>query len=117
MSNLQLELPGSDRAMLRTLVHAMDQQISALSSHASAEAYQTAASALAASWAELGKLLALGEADPLRECPRCQHFGMRAASRCGYCWMELSPLPSEGADEPAVHGASAQANPSAPPQP
>lgn len=111
MSNLQLELPGSDQAMLRAVVNAIDQQISSLPSHATVDAYRTAASALATSWAELGKLLALGEAAPLRECPRCKRLGMHAASRCGYCWVDLSPLPPQSGDQPgASQTAGAPAN-------
>jgi hypothetical protein len=47
--------------------------------------------ALLASWAALVDLLALGPEPEVRECPACRHIGMRAASRCGYCWTELSP--------------------------
>jgi hypothetical protein len=49
---------------------------------------------LRAAWSELVEVLALGPAPETRECPRCHKIGMRAASRCGYCWIALEPLPS-----------------------
>jgi len=47
-----------------------------------------------AAWTELVALLALGSAPETRECPACHEIGMRAASRCGRCWVELEPLPA-----------------------
>jgi hypothetical protein len=55
---------------------------------------------LRAAWVELVDALALGPAPETRECPSCHRIGMRAASRCGFCWVALEPLPprtSEGA--------------------
>lgn len=100
---MHLELPGSERALLRASTVVIDQQISRLSKSLSIEEYRAATEALLASWAGLVQLLALGQAAELRECPSCRHFGMRAATRCGYCWAELSPLPSapDGATTPA----------------
>jgi hypothetical protein len=46
-----------------------------------------------AAWTELVALLALGDAPATRECPVCHGIGMRAASRCGRCWVALEPLP------------------------
>jgi hypothetical protein len=42
---------------------------------------------------ELVTVLALGPAPETRVCPACNCIGMRAASRCGYCWVALEPLP------------------------
>ena len=53
--------------------------------------------ALAAAWAELVSLLALGPQPETRECPKCHSTGMRAASRCGNCWTALAPLPASPA--------------------
>lgn len=44
-------------------------------------------------WAELVEALALGPEPELRDCPVCGRSGMRAATRCGYCWAKLVPLP------------------------
>jgi len=52
-------------------------------------------------WTELIGLLALGPAPETRECPKCHGVGRRAASRCGFCWSSLEPLPvqSDGAPQ------------------
>ncbi len=46
---------------------------------------------LVASWGRLVDFLALGPAPELRDCPYCGRVGMRAATRCGYCWKKLDP--------------------------
>jgi hypothetical protein len=46
---------------------------------------------LLASWNDLVEQLALGPEPEVRECPVCRHIGMRAATRCGYCWTKLTP--------------------------
>jgi hypothetical protein len=53
------------------------------------------------SWAELVELLALGPVPEMRECSVCKHMGMRAATRCGFCWTALSPL-AHGRNEQAA---------------
>ena len=50
-----------------------------------------APSPLRAAWAELVEVLALGPAPLTRVCPNCGGIGMRAASRCGNCWVALAP--------------------------
>jgi len=49
---------------------------------------------LRAAWDDLVSVLALGPAPQTRQCPNCQGTGMRAASRCGFCWAALAPLPA-----------------------
>lgn len=49
--------------------------------------------ALRSAWTELVGVLALGPAPETRECPACHAIGMRAASRCGQCWIALEKLP------------------------
>ena len=44
-------------------------------------------------WATFVTVLALGPAPATRVCPSCKRVGMKAASRCGYCWSHLDPLP------------------------
>jgi len=46
---------------------------------------------LAGAWAQVVKVLSLGPAPDLRDCPHCGSPGMRAASRCGRCWSSLVP--------------------------
>lgn len=52
---------------------------------------------LRASWGQLVGALALDRLSELRACPICEHVGMRAATRCSYCWTKLVPPPSESA--------------------
>jgi hypothetical protein len=47
-------------------------------------------------WGRLVDALALGPAPELRNCPHCGAEGMRAATRCGNCWADLTP-PAPGA--------------------
>lgn len=108
MSNVHLALPGSERAQLRALVATIEDEIRSLAGHPNVEDYRAAADKLAATWAELEKLLALGQAAELRECPRCKHLGMREATRCGYCFLKLPPLPlsSAGTSDGGVEAAA-----------
>lgn len=92
MSNVHLELPGSDRAVLRSLVEAVELQIASLSKDPALEASRASITQLSARWAELVSQLSLGQAAELRACPRCKRLGMQAATRCGYCWMELDQI-------------------------
>jgi hypothetical protein len=70
-------------ATMRTLVAVIDREL----------AGATAAGELRVAWDRLVEILALGAAPELRECPSCHNTGMRAASRCMYCWSSLAPLP------------------------
>jgi hypothetical protein len=79
----------SERATLRIVVTDIERELSCLGRQASATEHQTAIGALTLSWARLVELLALGLAPELRQCPRCGHSGMRAATRCGQCWSAL----------------------------
>jgi hypothetical protein len=69
---------------LRSIITDVNREIAALSPQAT--------TALAASFAELVKLLALGPAPELRQCPTCQRTVMRAATLCGHCWAKLPAL-------------------------
>ena len=77
----------ASRSRLRALVAAMDREISRLPNEG-----REPTSGLGASWADLVAELALGPEPQVRECPVCKHIGMRAATRCGYCWTPLSLL-------------------------
>jgi len=69
---------------LRDIVAVIDQEI----------VHTPPTPALRAAWTELVKVLALGPAPQMRECPTCHGVGMRAASRCSHCWTTLEPLPA-----------------------
>jgi hypothetical protein len=66
---------------MRALVVVMDREI----------ALGAPTAQLRDAWARLVTVLALGPAPELRSCPRCNEVGMRAASRCGRCWLVLPP--------------------------
>jgi len=53
---------------------------------------------LLTAWRELLDKLDLGPPPQLRSCPVCGQSGMRAATRCGYCWSTLEPLAEQGAE-------------------
>jgi hypothetical protein len=55
----------------------------------------TSVDELRASWATLLLLLALPPPPITRLCPRCRQTVMRAATRCGYCWLGLEPPVAE----------------------
>jgi hypothetical protein len=48
---------------------------------------------LRAAWNQLVEVLGLGSAPEQRACPTCNNVGMRAATRCMFCWSRLQPLP------------------------
>jgi len=77
----------------RSVVERIGREIADLSKVLTTEGSAPAVGRLAASWAELVDLLALGPAPELRECPGCGHTGMSAATLCGYCWTRLTPPP------------------------
>jgi hypothetical protein len=79
---------------LRTACAAMGEAVSQLP----ATNGPAAEEALRARWAELVELLALGPSRELRECPACGRFGMRDATRCGYCWTALESLDTTDGD-------------------
>lgn len=65
---------------------------------------------LESAWAALVEELSSSTSHaPLqRVCPSCGHSGMRDATRCGYCWEKLAPLPQialadSGPGEGAAH--------------
>lgn len=47
---------------------------------------------LRSAWDGLVAALDLRPPPELRICPSCGHSGMRAATRCGHCWVALTPL-------------------------
>lgn len=76
-------------ADLRHVVEALDCEMTRLLAGGGPAGADTTAVLLR--WAELVELLALGPAPQLLACPSCGALGMRAASRCGYCWRKLEP--------------------------
>ena len=82
---------------LRAAVASLDHEIDRLANRSATAGDETTA-ALLTSWREFVKMLDLGPPPRLRVCPVCGHTGMRAATRCGYCWSKLAALPEEAAE-------------------
>jgi hypothetical protein len=78
-----------DAAMLEAAVEKVDRAIEGVSS-----GYPESRSALHIAWGQLVHLLAPEPERATRQCPRCDNLGMREATRCGYCWLKLVPLPA-----------------------
>jgi hypothetical protein len=88
-------------ASLRPVVAAIDREMSRLTDGTLSEG-RTGFGELLESWAELVKLMALGPAPEMRECPACGHRGTRAATRCGFCWTPLTPLAHAAGEQAAA---------------
>jgi hypothetical protein len=86
----------SERVTLRIIVSDIERELSCLAREAPPAEHRSAIGDLTASWARLVQLLALGVAPELRQCPRCGTSGMRAATRCGHCWVALPMGASNG---------------------
>jgi hypothetical protein len=82
-----------DRAFYREIVATIEGQLSRLAQQATTADARVAAVGLRASWSRLVDLIDIEAAPAMRACPVCGRSGMLAATRCGYCWTTLSPLP------------------------
>jgi hypothetical protein len=87
----QNHLSDLERARLRVLVSVIDRKLAGGKLSDGERPRQT--DELTASWDEVVRLLALGRAPEIRDCPTCGNVGMRAARLCGYCWEKLPSLP------------------------
>jgi ribosomal protein S27AE len=92
MREAPFEPSESERVKLRVVVSDIERDLACLASAAPPAEHRLAIDALTASWASLVELMALGIAPEQRQCPRCGNSGMRAATRCGYCWSALDPV-------------------------
>lgn len=79
-----MSISYGDKAVttLRTLVAKIESEL----------ASATPAEALRAAWTEMVEILALGPPPELRQCATCGNSGLRAATRCMYCWSSLPLL-------------------------
>jgi len=78
-----------DSANLQPAIDKVELAIEGISS-----GFPESRSALHIAWGQLVHLLAPEPARATRECPRCGEAGMRDATRCGYCWLKLVPMPA-----------------------
>ena len=107
MSSPRFAVPDAARSRLRATIATIEREMARLppdegAGHGPANGLSAWADdggqgpphgVLRAAWADLVDQLALGPEPELRECPFCQHVGMRAATRCGHCWKRLTPPP------------------------
>ena len=84
-------LPDAERSRLRALVATIEHELAALSQKGGSAQMPPANELLLSSWAALVAQLALGPEPEVRQCPVCKNFGMKAATRCGFCWAKLTP--------------------------
>jgi hypothetical protein len=75
--------PDPERARMRAAVAAVELALGEVSSNPPEPVREA--------WNRLVRLLALGPAPALRACPSCGRMGMREATRCGSCWVSLTP--------------------------
>ena len=78
-----------DSANLQVAVDKVEHAIEGVSS-----GFPESRSALHIAWGHLVHLLGPEPARETRNCPRCGNAGMRDATRCGYCWLKLVPMPA-----------------------
>lgn len=87
------------RTRLRTLIGAVDHQLTA----------SDAAAPVRAAFTALVDALALGPEPAMRACPSCGAPCRADAQRCGSCWKPLTPMPAAKAAPDAAPDASASA--------
>jgi hypothetical protein len=100
MNSQQSKVPDAARSYLRSVVMAVDFEMSHLEQGGTGESHVTT-DQLKENWKELVTLLALGPEPGYRECPSCHNIGMRLATRCRFCWIKLPPFysPPEALDK------------------
>ena len=81
----------TDASTIHEKVALVANQLAALTLLLQSEESKEAAAALNGSWARFVEHLDLPPASETRECPRCRHVVMIAATLCGYCWVRLTP--------------------------
>jgi len=63
----------------------------------------------AADWQDVRAALEHEQPRPTRPCPYCSELGMPDATRCGYCWRALTPLPGSPPQGVRARSGSGQA--------
>jgi hypothetical protein len=92
MNRAQFAVSEEGRTRVRMAVVAIGRQMTCLCQVDTVANHRAATSDLASSWAGLVELLAVERAPEVRECPICRNICRRTATRCGYCWNNLSPV-------------------------
>jgi hypothetical protein len=81
--------PDQRREQLRSIVGDLDRELTAVTSEG--KTGSAALEVLHGRWRALVDALDLGPSPETRTCPRCGATGMRMATRCGHCWVQLAP--------------------------
>ena len=85
MNSSHFSVQAGARSRLRAVLAKIEGEISQLPGQARGD--------LLTAFTDLVEQLALGPEPEMRQCPLCGQMGRRAATRCGYCWSRLTPLP------------------------
>jgi len=85
MNSSHFSVQAGARSRLRAALAKIEGEISRLPGQARGD--------LLTAFTDLVEQLALGPEPEMRQCPLCGQMGRRAATRCGYCWSPLTPLP------------------------
>ncbi len=91
MNSQQSSGPDAARSRLRSTVASIEREISRLPRQATDTDSTSPMNCLLASFADLVEQLGLGPEPEVRQCPACKQVVMLAATRCGYCWAQLTP--------------------------
>jgi hypothetical protein len=81
---------------LRTIVTTIDALLTQMSNPPAGTTPAPSLAELQVEWARLVGALALGPEPEVRACPVCGKMVLRAATRCGFCWQTLAPVPHNG---------------------
>jgi hypothetical protein len=89
-----LPVTNASATSARLALDRLDREIATLSRWSESEAVCAVVRPVLIAWSGLVAALALGPEPQMRLCPVCEEAGMRAATRCGYCWRKLTPIPA-----------------------
>jgi len=92
MNNLMLSFAGADLTRLRTLVAAVEKEITLVPGSARPAGSESPKTALDVTWSNLVEMLDLGPEPEMVACPACNHLCALGATRCGHCWTSLPVL-------------------------
>ena len=99
MNDSRDSVPDSKRSRLRATIAAIERELARLPADVTNDNGATLADSLRASVDDLVGQLALGPEPAYRQCPVCDHVGMRVATVCGHCWTKLTPPAAPGVVE------------------
>ena len=99
MNDSRDSVPDSRRSRLRATIAVIELELARLPGDVTKDNGGTLADSLRASVDDLAGQLALGPGPTYRQCPVCDHVGIRVATICGHCWARLAPPAAPGVVE------------------